>query len=332
MRNPAYRFACRAVIGAAVALHCAYGHGAPKVDTEGFPRKPVRIVVPFPPGGGSDFVARLLSQKFTEAWGQPVILDNRPGASATIGTNIVAKAPADGYTLLLVTTELVIAPNFVKPLPYDVGKDFAAITQTGRQSYIVAVHPSLAATSIKELVAEVRAKQGRVNFGSSGIGSPGHLSGELFKLATDTRMTHIAYKGSGPALAALVGGETSLMFSNSLPVLPHIRSGRLRGLAITSRERLAALPDLPTVAESGVPGFETTGWTGLAAPAKTPPAVVDRIYRQTVHALSLGDVREQLARGDVEPVGSSPAEFNSHIARERVKWAEVVKKSGVTTE
>lgn len=301
-------------------------------DAAPFPEKAIRMVVAFPPGGGGDFMARIMGEKLGEAWRHPVITDNRPGASATIGAAIAAKAPADGYTLFLVTTELVIAPNFVRSLTYDPVRSFAPITQTGRQSYIVAAHPSLGVSTVKELIATLKTKNGRVNFGSAGAGSPGHLSGELFKLSTGTQMTHIPYKGSGPALTALFSGETSVMFSNSLPVLPHIRSGRLRAIAITSRERLANLPDLPTVAESGLPGFETSGWTGIVAPAGTPTELIEKFHRQLVIILAQSDLREQFARGDIEPIGNSPLEFGAHIAREQEKWAKVVKQAGLVVE
>ncbi len=326
------RKAAALLAGLICVFFAVTGYGAASSATTSFPHKPVRIVVPFPPGGGSDFVARLIGQKLAEAWGQPVICDNRPGANATIGASIVAKAPPDAYTLLLATTELVIVPHFVTRLPYHPIKHFAAVSQTGRQSYILAAHPSLGVTTIKELIAALNARGGRVNFASSGTGSPGHLSGELFKLATGTQMTHIPYKGSGPALAALVGGETALMFSNSLPVLPHIRSGRLKGIAITSRQRLPSLRDLPTVAEGGVPGFETYGWTGILAPIGTPSRLLHEVRRQIVNTLSLTDVREQFARGDIEPVGSTPDEFRQHIAQELEKWTKVVKHAGISPE
>jgi tripartite-type tricarboxylate transporter receptor subunit TctC len=296
-----------------------------------FPERPIRIIVPFAPGGGTDFIARLAGPRISERWGQPVIIDNRPGASATIGADIVAKAPADGYTFGIINAEHTIVPSVYLKMPYHPVRDFSPITQTVDQFYVLVVHPSVQASSVKEVIGAIKARGGRFNFGTAHW-SVGHLAGELFKLRAGVEMTHIPYKGTGPAITDLLGGQISLMFSTAPPALPHVRAGKLRAIAITATSRSPLLPDLPTVAESGMPGFEASGWNGFVAPGRTPRPIVAKLNQEIVRILALPDVRDQLARSGVEPVGSQPGQFASHIERELAKWAKVVKDANLRLE
>jgi len=296
--------------------------------TARFPEKPIRIVVPFAPGGGTDFMARLVGQKMSEHVGQPVIIDNRAGAAGIIGTEIIARARPDGYTFGIINAEHTIVPSLSPKVPYDPIRDFAPITQNITQFYVMVIHPSVEAKTVKEVIAAVKARGGRFNFGTSQW-SVGHLAGELFKLRAGLDMTHIPYKGTGPALADLLSGQFSLMFSTAPPALPHVKAGRLRAIAITATKRSPSLPDLPTVAESGLPGFEATGWNGFVAPGPTPAPVVARLNAEIVRALNLPDMRERLVSLAVEPVAGSPGDFAAYIKREVAQWARVVKEGGL---
>lgn len=324
-------FACVIVL---LAGHATLSQSAQTGRPDGggrFPDKPIRIIVPFSPGGGTDFMARIVAQKLTEAWGQAVIVDNRPGAGSTLGTGMVAKATPDGHTIGLVSTEHSIMPSIYKQLPYHPARDFTAINQNIRQSYFVVVNPAVEATSIQELIAAIKARNGGFVWGTPHW-SVGHLAGELFKLRTGVQMVHVPYKGTGPALIDLMGGQISLMFSSPLAVLPHIRTGKLRALGITGASRSSMAPDLPTVAEAGMPGFEATGWNGFVAPAKTPEAIVARLNNEIVRLLALPDVRDRIAREGSEPVASSSRAFAALIAQELIKWAKVVKDANIRLE
>lgn len=300
---------------------------------QGYPNKPVRMVVPFPPGGTTDILARAVGQKLSEAWGSQVIIDNRPGAGGNIGTDIVAKAAPDGYTLLMATvgTHAINGSLYAK-LPFDPVKDFAPVTLVASVPNVLVVHPSLPATSVKELIALAKSKPGELTFASSGNGTSIHLAGELFKTMTGTKMLHIPYKGSAPAITDLLGGQTNMMFDNLPSAMPHIKSGKLRALAVTSAHRSAALPDVPTIAESGIPGYEASSWFGVVAPAGTPKEIVAKINADIVRGLSAPDLKDRLSGQGAEPVGNTPEQFAAYIKTETAKWAKVVKESGAKVD
>ena len=289
-----------------------------------FPVKPVRIIVPFPAGGGVDIVARGLAPLLSERWKQQAIVDNRPGAGTVIGAEIAARSPPDGYTLLLANTAHAINATLYRKLPFDPVADFSPITLIATQPSVLVVHPSVPVKSVKELIALAKAKPGTLNYASSGNGTPPHLSAAMFTNMTSTQLTHVPYKGAAPALTDLLGGQVQLMFATIISVGPHLPSGRLRPIAVTSAKRSPTLPDLPTVAEAGVPGFEATAWFMLMAPAKTPPALVDRIYRDTAEVLGRRDVKDRYAKEGAEPVGNSPAQALAYLKSEIARWGKVV--------
>ena len=315
-------------MGATLVAGAAWGAQPAGND---YPNRPIRYVVGFAPGGGTDIVARAISVKLTEAWGQQVVVDNRPGAGTIIGTDIVAKSPADGYTILHASASFSINPSLQKKLPYD-PKDLVAVMQSAMQPYVFVVHPTVPARNVKEFIALAKAKPNTLNFGSPGTGSGGHLAVELFKMTTQTDMVHVPYRGGAPALTDLLGGQIQFMFPTVLTVAQHMKGGRLRGIAMTSAKRSMALPDLPTVAESGVPGFEVTSWNGIMAPRGTPPAILAKINRDANKALGSPDVHEKLVADGAEPVGGSPEVFSNQINRDLAKWAKVIKAAGVKPE
>ena len=294
-----------------------------------YPDKPVRFVVGFTPGGPSDIVARLIGHKLGELWSQQVVIDNRPGAGGNIAAEIVARSPGDGYTLLLGNNS-ILATNaaLYSKLAYDPVKDFAPVILVASQPNILVVHPSLPVKSVKELIALAKAKPGQLNYASSGSGAAAHLSGELFKAMAYVDMVHIPYKGAAPALNDVLAGQDQLMFATSLSVMPHVKSGRLRALAVTTPKRMSAMPELPTVAEAGVPGFEATTWHGMVVAASTPPALVARLNADTAKVLQLPDVRERFAVLGAEIIGGTPQEFAAYIKKEIPKWTKVVRDSG----
>lgn len=300
---------------------------APLAFAQSYPTRPVRVVLPFAAGGGTDLLARLLSQRYTETLGQPVVVDNRAGAGGNLGAEIVAKAPADGYTLLFSTTSTAINATLYSKLSFDIRKDFVAVTQVARSPIVVAVHPSLPVRNVRELVALSRKAKGGLNYGSNGSGTGSHLAGVMFEQAAGTQLTHIPYKGANPAVGALVGGEVVLGFQATTSVLPFIRSGKLRAIAVTTERSIAALPDVPTVA-SVYPGFNVDQWYVLFAPAGTPAVIVNRLHAEAVSALQHPDVRAWMQRENSEPVGSSPAEAAAFLAAEVEKYARIVKLSG----
>ncbi|HET9045365.1 MAG TPA: tripartite tricarboxylate transporter substrate binding protein [Casimicrobiaceae bacterium] len=298
-----------------------------------YPTKPVRIVVPFPAGGTTDILARAAAQKLSETWGQQAIVDNRPGAGGNIGAELVAKSAPDGYTLLMGTvgTHAINASLYPK-MPYDHVKDFVPVILVAGVPNVLVVNPELPVRSVQELMAYAKANPGKLNFASSGSGTSIHLSGELFKVMTGAQMTHVPYKGSAPALTDLIGGQVQLMFDNLPSSLAFIKAGKLRALAVTSAQRSPALPDVPTVAESGVPGFEASSWFGLLAPAGTPPTIVAKINTDTQKWLASPDAKEKLAAQGANVAGGSPDDFAKHIQSETAKWARVVKESGAKVE
>ena len=294
-----------------------------------YPEKPIRVVVGFPPGGQPDTVARLVGQKFAEAWGKPVVVDNVPGAGGNIAADRVAKAAPDGYTLgLLSQGQIVINPILYK-LAYDPLKSFVPVSQVYMSTTVLVVHNAVPAKSVKELVALAKAQPGGLTFASGGSGSLPHMAMELFKSVAGLEIRHIPYKGVVAATPDLVGGRVTMMFSPVVVVLPMVREGKLRALAVTSLRRSSAAPELPTIAESGYPGFEFTGWAGLLAPAKTPAAIVRKLHLESVKALAFPDVRVKLADLGLEGIGSSPDEFASLIKPEIPKWAKVIKDAGI---
>jgi tripartite-type tricarboxylate transporter receptor subunit TctC len=297
-----------------------------------YPVKPVRLIVPFPPGGGTDTMARALGPRLAERLGQPVVVDNRPGAGATIGVEIAARAPADGYTLLLASITNAISMSLYPKLAWDLARDFEPVTLLATTPHIVVAHPSLPAKTVKELVALARARPGDLTYSSAGNGTVTHLAGELFRHVTGVEMRHVPYKGGGPSVVALLGGEVAVGFSTMPSVLAHVRSGRLRGIAVTTRQRSRALPELPTVAEAGVPGYEVGSWYGLAVPTRTPKEVVTRLNAEAAGVVSLPDVMERLAAAGFEALLSTPEEFGAFVRNEIAKWARAVKAAGARIE
>jgi len=317
----------RWAVGAVLALLATGAWG------QAYPAKPIRLVVPFPAGGTTDILARAVGQKLTEAWGQPVVVDNRPGAGGNIGAELVAKAAPDGYTLLMGTvgTHAINASLYAK-MPYDHIKDFAPVILVAGVPNVLVVNPAVPVNSVQELIAYAKANPGRLNFASSGSGTSIHLSGELFKVMAGVQMTHIPYKGSAPALQDLIGGQVQLMFDNLPSALPQIKGGKLRALAVTSAARAAALPDVPTVAEAGLPGFEASSWFGVLAPAGTPVAIIARLNAEIAKWLASPEAREKLASQGANAAGGSPEDFAKHIAAETAKWQKVVKESGAKVD
>ena len=301
---------------------------------QSYPSKPIRLVVPYPPGGPLDIMARAIGQKLTEAWSQPVVVDNRAGAGGNIGADLVAKSPADGYTLLMgaVATH-AINPTLYGKVPYDPVKDFAPVALVAQVPNILVVNPALPVKSVKELIELARARPGYLNFGSGSTGSTGHLAGELFKTMAGVQMVHIPYKGGAPAMADLLAGQVQLMFDNLANALPNVRAGRLRALAVTTLARSPAMPDLPTIAESGLPEFDLTTWFGLMVPAGTPADIVAKLNAETVRALNAKDMRERLEKMGAEPpANNTPEHFAAFIRAEAAKYAKVIKDSGAKVE
>ena len=296
-----------------------------------YPHKPIRFVVPFGVGGPGDAIGRMIGRQLMERLGQPVVIDNRSGATTIIGTELVAKSPPDGHTLLLISTTHAVNPSLFPKLPYDPIKDFAPVTLITATPFMLGIHPSVAASSVSELVALARSKPGALNYGSSGAGSSIHLTTELLKSAANLQMTHVPYKGSGPAFIDLIGGQIQILFSSTVSTMPHVKSGKVRGLAITSLKRAPALPEIPTIAES-YPGFESSSWFGLLVPAKTPQPVMDRLLKETRAALKSPDVNQALVSQGAEPGGSSPTEFGAYFQTEIGKWAKVIKSAGIKLE
>jgi tripartite-type tricarboxylate transporter receptor subunit TctC len=300
---------------------------------QSFPTKPIRFVVPFAPGGSTDTLARTLGQKLSDGLGHQVVIDNRSGGNGNIGMEIVAKAPPDGHTIVLgYIANVAIGPSLYAKLPFDPVKDYEAVTLLATSPNVLVAHPSVQANTLKDVIALAKAKPGSLNFASASVGSVGHLTGELLNQLAGIHMTHIAYKGSGQAVTDLLGGHIQLMFSGFSSVMPHIKSGKLRAIAQTGEKRSPALPDVPTIAESGFPKFEATAWYGVHAPAKTPKPIVNRLNAEFVKALKLPDVKERLNALGFELVGSTPEYYASYIKSEIRKWEKVVKASGAKPE
>jgi tripartite-type tricarboxylate transporter receptor subunit TctC len=292
-----------------------------------FPTKPIRLVIGFAPGGGTDTTARAMSTKLSAALGQQVVVDNRPGHSGTIAADIVAKATPDGHTVLLGTIALVVNPSLTAKMPFDTLKDLAPVTRAANSTNILVVHPSVAAKSVKELIA--LAKTTNLNAGSSGIGGTGHLAVELFNLQTGVKITHVPYKGGGPAMLDLLGGNIHLIFATAASSIGHIKAGKIRALAVTTSQRSALVPELPTVAEAGVPGFEANNWNGFLVPAKTPRPIIDRLNKELTAVLNSPDIKEALFKQGLDAAPGTPEEFGAYMRSEMAKWAKVIKAAGI---
>jgi tripartite-type tricarboxylate transporter receptor subunit TctC len=298
-----------------------------------YPSRPIRFVVGFLPGGPSDTIARVVGGKLGERLGQSVVVDNRAGAGGNVSAEIVADAQPDGHTIWLGTGgPLVVAPIIGQKVRFDPDRSFASVSRLGNSMSILAAHPTLPANSVKELVALARAKPGEINYASSGVATANHLAAELLCSMAGIKMTHVPYKGSGAALPALIGGQVKLGFGPILPAIPHVKAGRLKALGVSGAQRSAAAPDIPTIAEQGMPGFEVNSWYGVFVPAKTPKPVVARLNKEILHVVSMADVRERLARDGVEAEGSTPAELDAIVRTERKVWVKVIKEANITVQ
>jgi len=297
-----------------------------------YPNKAIRMIVPFAPGGSNDIMGRLVAAKLTESMGQQVVVDNRPGASGIVGTDLAAKSAPDGYTVLVMSLTFTVNPSIRSKLPYDTEKDLVPVTLIASAPLILVVHPSLPVKSVKEFIAYAKANPGKLNFGSGGPGSTPHLAGEMLKTMAGLEMIHVPYKGGGPALADLVGGQIQLMLENIPSTLPFVKSGKLRVLAVTSKKRSPTVPDVPTLDEAALKGYELTGWNGLFVPRGTPRAIVNQLHAETVKALAAPDLKERLAAMSAEPGGESPEKFAVFVKAEIRKWAKIAKEAGLKVE
>lgn len=301
--------------------------------SDGYPDRPVRMIVAFPAGGGTDIVARIIAQKLTDSWGQQVIVDNRGGGGGVIATEIAAKAPPDGYTVFMATAgNLTVNPNLYKKLSFDVLRDFEPVTLAVSLSFVLVVHPSVPAASVRDLIAIAKSRPGQLSYASAGSGSATHLGMELLKSVTGVRIEHISYKGSTPAMIDLLSGQVQVALGDTIVTLPHIRTGKLKPLAVTSPKRSPLLPAVATVSESGVAGFEFSNWYGVVAPAATPAAVLSRLNADIVRTLGMSDVVERLAAQGVNPVGNSAPQFREIIKSELVRWEKVIKGAGISAD
>lgn len=310
-------------LAAATAIAATGSHAA-----DAWPTRPVRILFGFPAASATDVIARVVGQKLSDKWGQPVVIDNRPGAGGNLGSEMAARAPADGYTIFFGTVANPISTALYSKLNYDYLKDFTPITLVATTPLVLVANPSLPVNNVKELIAYARAHPGKLNFGSGGVGTSNHLAGEMFKAATGTNLVHVAYKGTPAAYSDLFSGQVSLMWDNIVAVTPHVNAGRLKPLAVTSAHRAASLPNVPTMEESGLPGFEAVSWIGALVPTGTPKAVVDKIYTDLVAVLRMPDVKEKLGALGAEVIGNTPEQFEAWNRNEIGKWSKAVKDSG----
>jgi tripartite-type tricarboxylate transporter receptor subunit TctC len=316
-----------------LALLLAGASAAAQAAEPAFPVKPIRMISPYAAGGGSDTLARILGQKLFEAWGQPVVVDNRPGSGGIIGAETVARATADGYTLFVTPSAvLTINPHIYSKLRYDTFRDFAPITMASNSPYFLVVHPKIPAASIKELIAYAKANPGKMNYSSSGNGSSTHLAGVLFNNMAGVEIVHIPYKGAAPAIVDLLAGNIQMRFSSVVPVLPHVRSGRLRGIAISSAKRYGPLPDIPTISESGLPGYVVESFYAVVAPAGTPRAIIDKINAEIVRNLKSPEIAAHMANDGAEAIGSSPDELAKALREDHARWAKPVRDSGARAD
>ncbi len=340
MRKEANEFAThisskilRLIVAAAIAVFTFCGAQAFAQTATNYPNKPIKIVVPFPPGGATDILARAIGFELQKAWGQSVVIENKPGAGGNTGADLVAKSPPDGYTLVMATVGThAINMSLYTKMPYDAVKDFEPIVLVAGVPNLLVVHPSVPAKTVKELTALAKAQPGKLNVASSGNGTSIHLAAELYKQMAGVDILHVPYKGSAPAVADLLGGQVQMMFDNMPVSLPHAKAGKLRALAVTSLKRSPALPDVPTMDEEGLKGFDATSWFGLLAPAGTPKDIIAKLNAASVAALATPDMRERLAAQGADPVGNTPDQFAAFIKAEIEKWAKIVKASGARVD
>lgn len=319
--------------GSLLAGAAALAFGATAASAQGgaeasYPSKPIRIIVPFSPQGPNDILARLVGQKLTEAWSQQVIVENRPGGGTVVGTEAAARAPGDGYTLLMVSTSTAVNPSLKKSLPYDTFRDFTPVIRLAESPNVLVVHPTLPVNTVGALLKLAKAKPGEIAYASGGVGTATHLAGELLCIMGNARMTHVPYKGAGPATVDLLGGQVSWMFGTILPTMPHIEAKKLRAIAVSGERRSPALPEVPTVADT-LKGFNATSWYGIFAPAGTPPAIVSKLNAQIARSLATPELKGHLTRQGVDPVADAPAQFAAHFKAEVKKWGDVVKAAGI---
>ena len=340
MRKEAHEFAARIagnisrlIVAVATAVVVLGGFHATAQTATSYPSKPIRIVVPFPPGGATDILARAIGFELQKAWGHSVVIENKPGAGGNTGADLVAKSPPDGYTLVMATVGThAINMSLYAKMPYDAVKDFDPVVLVAGVPNLLVVHPSVNARTVKELTALAKAQPGKLNVASSGNGTSIHLAAELYKQMAGVDILHVPYKGSAPAVADLLGGQVQMMFDNMPVSLPHAKAGKLRALAVTSLKRSPALPDVPTMDEEGLKGFDATSWFGLLAPAGTPKDIVAKLNAASVAALATPDMRERLAAQGADPVGNTPEQFAAFIKAEIEKWAKIVKASGARVD
>jgi len=306
--------------------------GAPVPHAQSYPVRPVRLVVPYPPGGANDVIARLIAPGLGERLGRQIVVDNRGGANTIIGSELVAKAAPDGYTLLMVAAGHAINPSLYRKLPYDAARDFSPVVLIGDGAYVLVAHPALGVTSASELIAVARNKPGHITYASSSIGNFTHLAAELFNSLAGVKMLHVPYKGGGPAMTDLLGGRVMVFFSTVAVARPHLQSGKIRGLGVTTARRSAALPTLPTIADSGLPGYAVSGWYGVVAPAATPGAVISRLNAETRSVLRLTDIREKLLGAGVDAVDAPVEQFGQLITGELARWGKVIKSLDITPD
>ena len=324
------RLFCAAL--AATVAGTAFGQAPSTGSGQAFPVKPVRMIVPSSAGGGTDIVARIVAPELSKRLGQQVVIDNRPGAGTMIGIEAAARAAPDGYTLLMGLSTLAINSALYKKVPYDPVRDFAPITQAISSASIIVVHPSVPVKTVKELIAFARARQGQLNYASAGTGTYPHMTMELFMSMAGLKMVHISYKGTGPAMIDMIAGQVATMAATILTGMPQIRAGRLRALGITSTVRSPIVPDIPTVAEAGLAGFESVQWYGVLAPARTPKDIITRLHGEVTRVLQLPDIKERFAGDGADPVGSTPEEFGRYVQSELTKWAKVAREAGIKSE
>jgi len=316
--------------GLARGLSCAMLTAAALgVGAQNYPTRPVRMVVPFPPGGAVDTIARVITPALSDRLGQQLVIDNRGGANAIIGTDIAAKAAPDGYTLLIVPAGHAITPSVSRKLPYDTVKDLAAVGLVGNGAYVLVVNPGIPAKTVSEFVAYAKSRPGKLNYAATGYGNATHLAGELFKVLTGVDMVYVFYKGGGPALTDVIGGQVSLIFAGVASSAGHIKSGKLRALGVTTARRAAALPDVPTIAEAGVPGYEVDGWYGVLAPAKTPTAIIKRLNDEINAVVATEDAKKRLLAVGLQAHGTTPSEFHDMIVKDIERWSSLVKKARI---
>lgn len=320
---------CRSC-GIAVLLAVGLASASGALGQDGYPVRPVRLIIPYPPGGGSDIIGRILAEKLSEQLGRQVIPDNRGGASTVIGAELAAKAPADGYTLFQATiTTLAVVPNVKASLPYDYERDFVPVSMLARQPYVLVAHPSLPFSTVSQFLAYARANPGKLDFGSPGVGAGGHIAGELLKSMAGINLTHVPYKGSGPAIADVLGGHVALVMSTILGVQSFVGERKLRAIAVTTVRRSAVMPEVPTFAESGVPGYDASSWNGVLAPRRTPAAIVQRLNAEINTALRSPTVEKRLLAQGADPASGTPRDFDEHIRIERARFAKLLKAIGL---